>query len=105
MTMAKYVLVYGGGRIESDEAAHAASIAAWGEWFGQLGPAVVDHGNPFGESKSVSSRGVDPHAGSALSGYSIVTAASLSAASDLAKGCPVLRSGGTVEVYETIDVM
>ena len=42
---------------------------------------------------------------SELSGYSVLTADSLSGAAALAKGCPVLEHGGSVEVYETIDVM
>jgi hypothetical protein len=38
--------------------------------------------------------------GSALSGYSIISADSLSDACDKAKGCPVLSSRGSIEVYE-----
>jgi hypothetical protein len=40
-----------------------------------------------------------------ITGYSIISADSLDAAITLAKGCPVLRGGGSVEVCETIDVM
>ena len=42
--------------------------------------------------------------GSSLTGYSILEAADLKAALKLAEGCPVLMSGGTVDVYEAIDV-
>jgi hypothetical protein len=38
----------------------------------------------------------------ALTGYSIVSADSLDAAVELAKGCPVLGIGGAVDVYEVI---
>jgi hypothetical protein len=34
-----------------------------------------------------------------------LSAESLAAAADLAKACPVLSSGGSVEVYETFRVM
>jgi Resolvase, N terminal domain len=37
-----------------------------------------------------------------LTGYSIVSADSLDAAVELAKGCPVLEIGGAVDVYEAI---
>jgi len=37
-----------------------------------------------------------------ISGYSIVSADSLDAAVELAKGCPVLEIGGAVDVYEAI---
>ena len=42
---------------------------------------------------------------SGLSGYTILRAESLPQATDLAKGCPVLASGGSVEVYEIFEVM
>jgi ribosome-associated toxin RatA of RatAB toxin-antitoxin module len=105
--MAKYVFVYkGGGGMAQTEEAQQAAMAAWGQWFGQLGAAVVDGGNPFGPSKSVSPAGKVTDGGpSGLSGYSIVNAGSLDAAAEMAKGCPVLASGGTVDVYETFDVM
>ena len=99
--VAKYVFAYtGGGGMEMGEAEQAAAIAAWGAWFGQLGSAVVDGGNPFGASTTVGSGG-----GVGLTGYSIVEAATLDAAAKLADGCPILASGGAVDVYETIEVM
>ncbi|HEV3158280.1 MAG TPA: hypothetical protein VGZ00_13125 [Candidatus Baltobacteraceae bacterium] len=104
--MAKFVLAYKGGQMASSETERQAVMAAWGKWFGSLGTAVVDPGNPFGESASVAAdRSVKNGAPSALTGYSILTADSLKAALELAKGCPVLRSGGSVEVYETFNVM
>ena len=42
---------------------------------------------------------------SGLTGYSIISADSLDGASKLAEGCPVLTSGGSVEVYEILPVM
>ena len=46
---------------------------------------VVTDG-PFAESKEV------------IGGFSIVQAETLDAAAELAKGCPVLQAGGTVEI-------
>lgn len=99
--MGKYVFAYrGGGMAQTDEARQAA-MAAWGAWFGKLGPAIVDPGNPFAGSTSVGGNG---SAESALTGYTVVTADSLDAASDLAAGCPVLDEGGSIDVYETVEV-
>lgn len=104
--MANYLLAYKGGRLPETDAERTAGIAAWGAWFGQLGPAVVDAGNPFGPSKAVADGGTVSDGGpSALTGYSVVTASDLDAATELAKSCPVLANGGTVEVYETFEVM
>jgi hypothetical protein len=105
--MANYVLVYkGGGGMEQSEEAQQKAIAAWGAWFGSLGEAVVDGGNPFGPSASVSAdKSVKDGASSGLTGYSILKADSLKAAAELAKGCPHLSEGGSIEVYETFAVM
>lgn len=105
--MANYVLVYkGGGEMAPTEEQRNAILAAWGVWYGGLGPALVDGGNPFGASASVATDGtVSTGAASGLTGYTIVSADSLEAATDMAKGCPVLTDGGSIEVYETFAVM
>jgi hypothetical protein len=102
--MGKYLLAYrGGGMPETDEEREAV-MAAWGSWFGELGDAIVDPGNPFGGSASVSGDGTaGGTAESGLSGYSVLTAADLATATEHAKGCPVLTRGGSVDVYETFD--
>jgi hypothetical protein len=47
----------------------------------------------------------DGHSGAHFTGYTIVTAASLEAATDIAKGSPVLKDGDSVTVFETVEVM
>jgi hypothetical protein len=96
--MAKYVFVYqgGGGMPETPEEGEKV-MAAWMNWFGQLGEAVIDGGNPFGASTTVGGGN-----GAALTGYSIVDAADLNAAADMARGCPILGNGGSVGVYEAV---
>jgi hypothetical protein len=80
-------------------------MEAWMGWFGSLGASVLDAGNPFGASKAVAADGgVQDGGAAALTGYSILDAASLDDAVTRAKGCPVLASGGSVDVYETVDV-
>lgn len=103
--MPSYVLAYtGGGMPETDEE-RQAEMAAWGEWYGRMGAAVVDGGNPFGPSATVASDGTVSQGGrSGLTGYSIVSADDLDGALTHAAGCPILRSGGSVEVYETFAV-
>jgi len=103
--MANYLLAYTGGGMAETDAEREAAMAAWGQWFGQLGPAIVDAGNPFGPSVSVGAAGADGAAKTGLTGYTVLTADSLDAATELAKGCPVFANGGKVDVYETIPVM
>lgn len=104
--MPNYVMVYSGGGMPETEAAGQAVMAAWGKWYEELGASVVDGGNPFGPSASVASDGaVSQGAPSALSGYTIVSADSLDAATEQATSCPHLDSGGRVDVYETFQIM
>ncbi|HEY3960078.1 MAG TPA: YciI family protein [Solirubrobacteraceae bacterium] len=104
--MANYALAYKGGKMAETDEEREQVMAAWGEWMGALGSSLVDIGNPFGASANVTNGGtVSDGAASALTGYSILDADSLAAATELAKGCPVLANGGSVEVYETIKVM
>jgi hypothetical protein len=81
-------------------------MAAWMAWFDELGSAVADGGNPFGPSSSIAPDGTVSEGGaSGLTGYSVIKADSLEAAIALAKSCPQLSANGTVEVYETFEVM
>jgi hypothetical protein len=103
--MAKYVLAYRGGSAPQSEADQQAVMDQWMGWFGSLGASVVDGGNPFGPAKTIASNGaVSDGGGAALTGYSIIDASGLDDATGKAKGCPVLSSGGTVDVYETMEM-
>jgi hypothetical protein len=88
----------------ADEAAVAENMAAWNKWFGSLGEKLVDGGNPFGPNgMSVEKSGVSKIEKWPSTGYSIVNAADMDEATELAKGCPVLDGkGGLVRVYEAL---
>ncbi|HET7421812.1 MAG TPA: hypothetical protein VFL27_15640 [Candidatus Dormibacteraeota bacterium] len=106
--MANFLLLYTGGAAPTP-ADGDKIMQQWGGWFGKLGDKVVDAGNPFSEHVKNVSNGGAAHDGSAqnppATGYSIVRAESLHAATELAKGCPVLTSGGKVTVYEITPAM
>ena len=106
--MANFVLLYTGGGMPETEAEQAAVMQAWGVWYGKLGSAVVDGGNPFTPvAKSLASNGTvsDGPVGTMATGYTIIKADSMDAAAEMAKGCPILQSGGQITVYETFPVM
>jgi hypothetical protein len=102
--MAKYVLVYHGGAMPETEEESAKVMAAWDAWYKELGESIVDGGNPFGQTRNISSDGVTGANESPVSGYTIINAADIDAAVATAKGSPILDSGGTVEVAEAIDM-
>ena len=104
--MAKYLLLYSGGRMPETEAEQATVMKAWDSWFHEIGSALADGGNPFSPaSKKISSDGAVGDGAPSASGYSILEADSLDAAVGLAKGCPVLQGGASISVYETFEVM
>ena len=98
--MAKFVLLYTGG-VDSGE----DTTSAWMGWFDSLGDVVVDMGAPFGSSKQVAPGGVVADGtASSVSGYTIVEADGLDDAVAFAQSCPMLDSGGNVEVHEYIEM-
>jgi len=106
--MANFLLLYSGGKMPETATAQAASLQEWGAWYGGLGSATVDGGNPFlpgVKSVHVDGSVTEGPIGSQASGYSILKADSLDEAVTMAKGCPLLQMGGEISVYETFNVM
>ena len=77
-------------------ATSAGTFGAWAEWQRKLGARLKDRGNVASAAAAVGASA----AGTTLGGYSLIRATSLDAAVDLARGCPILSHGGTVEVGE-----
>jgi hypothetical protein len=104
--MAKYLFVYHGGNPSHDPADKKAIMDAWGAWFGSLGAAVIDGGNPVGASSTVTANGSLVSGGGAnpATGYSLISASSLEDAQAKARGCPLLKAGGSIEIAEAFDM-
>lgn len=105
--MTNFLLIYTGGGMPETEEEQAAVMKAWTAWYEQLGPAVVDAGNPVGAAKSIAADGSvsDGAVGTPATGYTIIAAESMDDAVDKAKSCPVLDGGSQISVYETFAVM
>jgi hypothetical protein len=105
--MGKYLLIYHGGRSPETDAQREAETAAWTGWFTGMGEATVDAGDPIAQTKTVASDGsaTDDGGANPATGYSILSAGSLDEAVALARGCPHLASGGSVEVAELLHIM
>jgi hypothetical protein len=100
--MAKFVYLYTGGQAAETADAQEQSMQAWGAWFGSLGDSVIDVGNPFGAGSTVTAGGAANGGASGVGGYSIINAESLAEAAAKTAGCPIVDSGGGVEVYEAL---
>jgi hypothetical protein len=104
--MANFLLTYRGGHMPESPEEGAKSMKAWTEWFGTLGSGLVDGGNPTSHVRTIHPNGsVTDGAANPPSGYSIIKADSIDHAVKLAKGCPVLADGASVEVAETFNAM
>lgn len=97
--MPKFIFAYHGGNAPATMEEQQKVMAAWGAWMGSHESAWADPGAPVGENATVTAGGVENHGGAnPLSGYSLIEADSLAAAIEIAKGCPIIDDGGSVEV-------
>jgi hypothetical protein len=104
--MANYLLIYHGGSMPEGADEQATVMQTWTDWFGTLGDKLVDGGNPVSQTRTIAANGsVSESSSNPSSGYSIIKADSLDQAVSLAKGCPVLQGGASVEVAETFAAM
>jgi hypothetical protein len=105
--MTKYLLSYHGGDQPKDQAEGDAVMKAWTDWMGGLGKALVDGGNPTTTAKTIASNGKVSDGGGAnpVTGWSVIEAKDMDAAVKLAKGCPQLKSNGSIEVSEIMVLM
>jgi len=99
--MKKYLFVVYGPSADSEQD-REVGMALMAEWYRSLGPALVDQGAPFTGARTVSDGGVGDAIGPNATGYTMVQAESLEAATRLAGLCPLLKHGRQVTVFETL---
>jgi hypothetical protein len=73
--------------------------AAWSEWFASIAEHIVDGGNPFSVGREITKHGTTelPLGVDSITGYTIVNAADLDEATELAADCPSIAG---IRVYE-----
>ncbi len=104
--MAKYLFVYHGGTQPESDDDRAKRMDKWGAWFGSMGAALIDGGNPLTGTTTVNSNGSVTQNGGAnpVGGYSLIEAASIDDAHNIARGCPHLAYNGSIQVGEALDM-
>jgi len=104
--MPNYVMTFHGemGPMPDDPAVMEAMMQEWGTWYGSIGDALIDGGAPFGETASIGPDGSNAANPASITGYTIVKADDIAGATAIAKGCPVLKNGHTVQISQTIDM-
>lgn len=103
--MAQFVFVYLGGNHPSNPEEANKHYAKYMEWLSSLGDAAVIPTMPLKNTNTVGSDGSIREGGrSAMSGFSIIKAASMEAALSIAQACPFLEIGGSLEVSELMQM-
>ncbi len=103
--MSEFVYLYRGGGRSSSPAEGEQIMEKWTAWMQELASKghIKDRGQPLeGEGKVVRARSSitdGPYAEKDLvGGYTLIEAADLSQAAELAGGCPIFDRGGLVEI-------
>ncbi len=103
--MAQYIMTYLGGEPPASPEEGQRHFARYMEWLGSLGDAAVSPANPLKDTSTVNPDGsVEAGGSSGMSGYTIVEAESMEAALAMAKSCPFLEIGGSLEVSELVEM-
>ncbi len=101
--MPQYIITYLGGDQPSSPEEGKQHFAKYKEWLSSLGDSAVSPANPFKNTSTVNSDGtVTTGSTTSMSGYTIIEADSMEAALSIAKACPFLDIGGSLEVSELI---
>lgn len=78
-------------------------MAKYKEWLAALGDSAVSPANPLKNTKTINPDGsVEAGGSTAMSGFTIIAAESEDEALSVAKACPYLEIGGSLEISEVM---
>ena len=103
--MPQYAIVYLGGDQPSSPEEGKQHFAKYMEWLASLGDSAVSPANPLKDTITVNSDGSITNSGtSTMSGFTIIEVDSMDEALSIAKKCPFLDVGGSLEVSELMQM-
>jgi hypothetical protein len=103
--MPQYIIVYLGGDKPSTPEEGKQRMSNYRAWLSSLGDLAVIPANPLKNTSTVNSDGTVTTGGTtSMSGFTIIRADSMEAALSIAKRCPFLDTGGSLEVSELIQM-
>jgi len=99
--MPQFMMTYLGGDKPASQDEGQKHFAKYREWLNLLGDAAVSPANPLKNVTTIMSDGSVMEGGaSTMSGFTILEAGSIIEAIEMAKQCPFLELGGSLEVSE-----
>ncbi len=103
--MPQYVITYLGGKKPSSPEEGKQHMSKYKAWLSALGDSAVSPANPLKNTSTVHPDGtVTTGSTTSMSGFTIVEADCMEAALLMAKRCPFLDVGGSLEVSELIQM-
>lgn len=103
--MLQYLIVYLGGNQPATPEEGKQHMAKYKEWLSSLGESAVSPANPLKNTHTLGPDGtVSTGSTTAMSGYTIIEADAMEAALSIAKACPFLEIGGSLEVSELVQM-
>jgi hypothetical protein len=103
--MPQYVIVYLGGDQPSSPEEGKQHFSKYMDWLSSLGDSAVSPANPLRNTSTVHSDGTVTTGGTTtMSGYTIIEAGTMEAALSIARACPFLDIGGSLEVSELAEM-
>jgi hypothetical protein len=105
MTMPNFLLAYHGGGVPANAEAEEAMMEAWNEWMATNAEVLLDIGTPVGTSLMIGPDGsASETAANQITGFAIIEADTMDGALAIARGCPILSEGGSIELSELADM-
>ncbi len=103
--MPQYCIIYLGGDKPSSPEEGKQQMSKYMDWLSSLGNSAISPANPLKDTSTVNSDGsVTSGSKTSMSGFTIIEADSMEAALSIAKSCPFLEIGGSLEVSELIQM-
>lgn len=107
--MSEFTFLFRGRDMTESREQQQKTMEKWAAWFKELhaqgrlkdpGHPLVATGKVVSGKKKIVNDGPFAEAKDVIGGYVVIEATDLSHAAELAKGCPILDIGGSVEVRE-----
>ena len=107
--MSEFTYLFRGRDMSESREQQQKTMEKWAAWFKELnttghlkepGHPLVATGKVVSGKKKIVSDGPFAEAKDIIGGYVVIEATDLSHAAELAKGCPILEIGGSVEVRQ-----
>jgi len=103
--MPQYMITYLGGNKPTSPEEGKQHMSKYKAWLSSLGDAAISPANPLKNTNTVNADGtVNPRCTTSMSGFTIIEAGSMEAALEVAKACPFLDVGGSLEVSELMQM-